>query len=73
MIRSLKYVETQLSKKNTIVGTRSEDEDSKKGKKKKFHQFLKSALKIRFEHQEVEKAESVDEISENFEKCLFQK
>ena len=46
MARSLKYIEKQLSK-NAMVNSRNElDEETRGGRKKKFHQFLRSALRI---------------------------
>ena len=74
MARSLKYIETQLSKKDTMVGGRAEEiSESRKGKNKKFQQFIKSVLKTKFDHQEIDKKLNIDEVSESFEKCLFNK
>ena len=46
MIRSLKYIEKQLSKISMINSRNEFDEDTRGGRKKKFHQFLRSALRI---------------------------
>ena len=70
MIRSMKHIEKQLNKK-VLVNRRPElDEDTKGTRKKKFHQFLKSTLRIDTHKESAQDILSQDRVSSTFEYLL---